>query len=170
MRCYGLRHRVTSTRVYIYSIVIVWLVGLCMAGLAIFLTYYAKLDRRYLTVVDICLLISLLVICACYLKIRTYLRSKPAELAPNDTSWSNSRPAKRNLRFSKTMFIVIAVSLVFWLPAFVVYIIRGFCLRCFPQLVLWSAWMLCTWKILWSIHSCTSLGCQYSKTLQENLS
>ena len=42
---------------------------------------------------------------------------------------------ERNLRISKTLFIVVAVSLMFWLPAFVVYFIRELCWQCFPQIV-----------------------------------
>ena len=128
-----LRHRVTKTRDYVYSIVVVWGVGLCLGGLDLFSMYYTKAIRGYVTVtIHLCLFIALLVICTSYLKIRNRLRCTPAELVPQ-----TNRFTEHNLRLSRTMFIVIAASLVFWLPAFVVYTARVFCPRCFPPLVVW---------------------------------
>ena len=43
---------------------------------------------------------------------------------------------EKTLRMSRTFFIVIAVSLVFWLPAFVMFLIEEFCL-CFSPLEVW---------------------------------
>ena len=128
-----LRHRVTNTRVYIYGIVIVWVVGLCMAGLSLLPLYYTKVDRRYVTAsIYLCLFIALLVICGSYIKIRNRLRSTSGKIA----SQSN-RSTERNLRFSRTMFIVIAASLVFWLPTFAVYTVREFCKKCVSARVHW---------------------------------
>ena len=127
------RHRVLNTRVYIYSIAIVWAVGICMGGLSLLPTYYTKVDRGYVTVtIHTGLFISLLVICASYLKIRNRLRCNTAEIEVHDR-----QSTERNLRLSRTIFIVIAVSLLFWLPAFVVYITRDFCPRCFSSPVTW---------------------------------
>ena len=128
-----LRHRVTSTRVYIYSIVIVWAVGLCAAGLSVLPMHYKKVRRQYVTVaIHACLFIALLVICASYLKIRTRLRRTNPELDVH-----NRQVTERNLRFSRTIFLATAVSLLFWLPAFAVYTTRGFCPQCFPPPVVW---------------------------------
>ena len=128
-----LRHRATNTRVYIYGIVIVWAVGLFIAGLSLLPLYYGKVEKRYVAVsIHFCLFIALLVICASYIKIRNRLRSTSAEIATQ-----SSRSTEHNLRLSRTMFIVIAASLVFWLPAFVVYILREFCHRCFSPPVHW---------------------------------
>ena len=116
-----LRHRVTSTRVYIYGIVVVWVVGLCIAGPFLLSLYYTKVDRRYVTVcIHLCLFIALLVICGCYIKIRNRLRSASGKIA----SQSN-RSTEQNLRFLRTMFIVHS-----WLPTFVVYTVREFCKKC----------------------------------------
>ena len=126
-----LRHRVTKTRDYIYSIVVVWGVGLCLGGLILLSMYYTKVIRGYVTVtIHLCLFIALLVICTSYLKIRNRLRCTPAEIAHQ-----TNRSTEHNLRLSRTMFIVIAASLVLWLPAFVVYTARAFCPRCFSPLV-----------------------------------
>ena len=123
-----LHHRVMRIRVYIYSVVIVWAVGLCAAGLSVLPMYYTKVNRVYITAtIHISLFIALLAICASYLKICTRLRNTTPELDVH---------SRHSLRLSRTMFLTIAVSLVFWLPAFSVYITRGFCTRCFSPLVL----------------------------------
>ena len=121
-----IRHRLTNIRVYIFGITIVWAVGLCLAGLSLSSIYEIVVDGGIvLGTIFVFLIVALLVICVSYLMIRTRLRS---------TS-NSSRSTKRNLRLSRTVFLVIAVSLVFWLPAFVVYAVQGFCPRCFLQSV-----------------------------------
>ena len=128
-----LRHRAANTRVYIYGIIIVWVLGLCTAVLFLLPMYYSKVEKRYVIFsIHICLFIALLVICASYIKIRNRLRSTSAEIAPH-----SNRSTEQNLQLSRTMFIVIAISLVFWLPAFVVYIVREFCHQCISLRVHW---------------------------------
>ena len=129
-----LRHRVMNTRVYICSIATVWAVGICMAGLSVLPIYYTKVNRKYVIFANhACLFISLLVICASYLRIRTRLRCTPADIQVHER-----QNTEHNLRLSRTIFIAITVSLVFWLPAFVVYVTNEFCLRCFSPPVVWS--------------------------------
>ena len=130
---YPLRHRVINTRVYIYGSVIVWVFGLCTAGLSLLPMYYKNVEKRYVFLsIQICLFIALLVICASYIKIRNRFRSTSAEIA-----LKTNRSTEHNLRLSRTMFIVIAASLVFWVPAFVVYTVREFCDQCFSPSLLW---------------------------------
>ena len=130
---FPLVHRVTNFRVYIYSVGILWVVGLCTAGLTLLSIYNRKVQKRYVTVaIHTCQFIALLVICASYIKIRNRLRSTSAEIAPH-----SNRSTEHNLRLSRTMFIVIAASLVFWLPTFVVYTMREFCQQCFVPAVHW---------------------------------
>ena len=115
-----LRHRVASTRVYIYSIVVVWAVGIFIFGLLVLIYYIdQKMEMKTLHLaVHICLFISILVICASYLKIRARLSSTAPEVAV-----VNSRQTtQQNVRLSRTLFVVIALSLLFWLPVFAVYI------------------------------------------------
>ena len=127
-----LRHRATNTRVYICSIVIVWVAGLCLAGLWLLPIYHTNVESMYATVtINSFLFISLLVICASYLTIRSRLhRSTPELQVHHQTS------TERNLRISKTFFLVVAVSLLFYLPAFVVYTIIDYCWECFSPTVL----------------------------------
>ena len=130
-----LRHRVTSTRAYVYGVVMVWAAGLSMAAISTLLpTYYPEVSRVPAVIVHSCLFISLLVICASYFTIRNRLHSKTLGI---DVHFQNAR--EQNLRLSRTLFIVTAVSLVVWLPAFVVFFITAFCRRCFPPHLVWSA-------------------------------
>ena len=76
-----LRHRVTSARAYIFSIVIVWVIGLCITGLSLLTVYHADVDTVYFAVtVDFLLFISLVIICASYLSIRSRLYATKADL------------------------------------------------------------------------------------------
>ena len=130
-------HRVTSTRVYVYSIVIVWGTGVCMSGMWLLTIYHN--DKLYASVAfSLALFTSLLVICASYLTIRSRLQST----APgHDLEVHRQASTENSLRMSKTFFIVIAVSLVFWLPAFVMVTTKELC-SCFPPLVVWYVTVL----------------------------
>ena len=128
-----IRHRITKSRVYNCSIVIVWAVGL---GFTLLSFHYSDFVGQYVFLpFRTCLLISFLIICVSYLSIRTRLRAPPpAEL---DNIYHRHRSREHNLRFLKTVFIAIASSLAFWMPAFVVYSTREFFQRCFTPLVFW---------------------------------
>ena len=129
-----IRHRIANSRVYNCSIVIVWAVGLVVFGLTVLSFHYSDFVEEYVFLpFRTCLLISFLIICVSYLSIRTRLRAPP--LAELDNHRHRSR--EHNLRFSKTVFIAIASSLAFWMPAFVVYSTREFSQRCFTPLVFW---------------------------------
>ena len=122
-----LRHRVANTRAYIYSIVVVWGAGLCMAGLSLLVIYHVNFIYATVTYASF-LFIYLLVICASYLTIRSRLHYTAPDL---EVQQQTSR--EKNLRMSRTLFLVIVVSLVFWLPAFVILTIKDFC-SCFSPL------------------------------------
>ena len=131
-----LRHRVVSTRVYIYSIVVVWAVGIFIFGLLVLICYIdQKLEMKILHVaVHICLFISILVICSSYLKIRARLSSTAPEVAV-----VNSRQTtQHNVRLSRTLFVVIALSLLFWLPAFALFIGMYICDCSFHPYMKWT--------------------------------
>jgi len=128
-----LRHRVASARAYIFSIAIVWVIGLCNGGLNMITVYHSQVDRIYATVAgDLLLFLCLGVICGSYLSIHSRLRAKKPELQASHTRSTR----EQNLRLSKTFYIVVAVSLIFWLPAFVVYTIKAFCWQCFSPTIL----------------------------------
>ena len=118
-----LRHRVTSARAYIYGVGVIWVAGLCMSGLLLLTIYHTHVDSLYalLTYVSFSFL-SLLVICASYLTIRSRLQRTVLDLDVR-----RQASAEKTLRMSRTFFIVIAVSLVFWLPSCVMMLIKDFC-------------------------------------------
>ena len=127
-----LRHRVTSARAYLFSIVIVWVIGLCTTGLSLLTIYYA--DTVYaVATADFLPFISLVIICASYLSIRSRLYATKPDL--QDGQRRSARD--QTLRLSKTFYIVVAASLIFWLPGFVVYTINALCRQCFSSTLLW---------------------------------
>ena len=117
-------HRTTSTRSYILVITTVWGLGFCFFGLSVSSLYQTKIDRKYVTLtINVCRFMALFAICGSYLQIRSKWRS-------NDIPGGRihaRQTAERNLRLSRTVFIVITVSLMFWLPATTVYTARHFC-------------------------------------------
>ena len=77
-----LRHRVTSTKVYIYSIVLVWISGISV-GASLLLAAYRILDMKHWNI-SLCIvaLLALLIICFSYLAIRKRLNCR---VPPIDT-------------------------------------------------------------------------------------
>ena len=121
-----LRHRVTSTKVYIYSIVLVWISGISF-GASLLLAAYGILDmKRWNISLYIVALLALLIICFSYLAIRKRLNCR---VPPIDTHLYRQSGLQKNTRLSCTLFIVAAASLVFWLPSTIIYIL--FFLRSF---------------------------------------
>ena len=103
-----------------------WAAGFCLAGIFLLEKYHREVGRLYAAVViHSCLFVSGLVICGSYLRIRSRLRSAARNLQVH-----NRNLTERNLRLSRTLFIVVAVSLLFWLPGFVTYVFREFCWEC----------------------------------------
>ena len=112
-----LRHRTTSTKAFIYSVFIVWLAGIAMSAsrLALDFLYYAVLCLIIFT-------LSLVSICVSYLVIRLKLNNK----GPVVNSAHNRKSVEQNTKLSKTLFIVVGASLLFWLPSLVLYSVHHF--------------------------------------------
>ena len=113
-----LRHRVTSDKCYVFSVVIVWAAGMVVG--ATFLLNFLKV-WSYLAcqiIVRSMIIVSLVMICGSYLSIRKKLHCRvPAihQNRPNDE--------ERNMRLSRTLFIVIIASLACYLPGSVLQLI-----------------------------------------------
>ena len=115
------RHRVIKTSAYIYSIVLVWVAGILMGTVNMLtITKDLKNTLRPTLAIDTALLLSLLIICSSYLIIRRKLTHTA----------SNAGARSKNLKLSKTLSIVIGLSVLCWLPSIVVYIILAFCEEC----------------------------------------
>ena len=129
-----LRHHVTSARAYIVSIVNVWVAGFCLGGLCLLTACYSQMDDVYVLVTsNVLLFFCLVILCASYLSIRSRLYAT----TPRLQVFHRRSTRNQNLRLSKTFSIVVAVSLIFWLPGFVVYAINAFCGECFSTALLW---------------------------------
>ena len=132
-----LLHRVTSTRVYICSIVVIWVAGLCMSGLCLLTIYHIHVDRMFVVLTYAAFSFSsLLVICTSYLTIRSRLQRTALDL-----DIRRQASVEKTLRMSRTFFIVIAASLVFWLPGCVMILIKDFC-SCFSSVIAWFVTVL----------------------------
>ena len=132
------QHRSTSTRTYTFTITAVWGLGFCFFGLIVLSLYHTKLEMKYVTVtIHASLFMTLLVICGSYLQIRKKLRANviPGEL---EIDGRHTATNERNLRLSRTVFVVIPVSLVFWLPATIVCTAKDFCRPpCLRPIAVW---------------------------------
>ena len=130
-----LRHRVTSTKTYIYSILIAWLAGITVGTLNLLLVLDGILYLQYYVVAySVITVLSLVTICVSYLSIRTRLNHR----GPAIDKTQNRQSVEQNVKLSKTLFIVIGASLSLWVPSLAFYIIScylppGF----FPQV--WSS-------------------------------
>ncbi|XP_078378611.1 trace amine-associated receptor 7c-like [Oculina patagonica] len=134
-----LRHRVASTKGYIYSVFCVWVAGICVGGLSL-LAAYDILDLVH-WIVAFCaiIILALTIICVSYLAIRTKLNCR---VPPTGTTHYNETVHNQSKKLSRTLFVVIAASLVFWLPGSVVYCIHFLCSRCVPTPLLHISAML----------------------------
>ena len=128
-----LRHRVASTRGYIYGATFGWITAI-FGGVLTLLAVYDVLDFSYWVVAIGCVkILCLVTVCVSYLLIRTRLNSR----APTIDGANNRQiEQQQNAKLSKTLFIVITASLSFWVPSIVVFCTRYLCNKCVPSLVI----------------------------------
>ena len=125
-----LHHRTVSSRVYFTSIGFIWAAGIG-AGTLYLLSVVEVLSREYAYVpINGTILSSLCVVCASYMIIRTRVRRTPL-IFDNQ----RRRNMERNVKLSNTLFIMISVSLICWLPATVTYTLPRWCQNCVPRIV-----------------------------------
>ena len=107
-----LRHRVASIKVYINSVVIVWLVGTAQGAL-IFLALNEDIKMEYSEVCGGFLIyFSLGTICVSYLSIRKRLNNRNRYIS----TIQNRQILEQNIKLSKTFFTVICASIVCLAP------------------------------------------------------
>jgi len=133
-----LRHRAASNRAYILRIVFVWVGGLAMA-LVYTLEMFQMLPTIYSTVIqDVALVSAFAVVVASYMAIHTRLKLTAPSLEAH-----NRHSAEQNAKLSRTLFIVIALSLSLWLPSIVLYTIDDVCPDCtLPEILLFISRVL----------------------------
>ena len=127
-----LRHRVASIKGYIYGGAFAWITAIS-TGAVTFLAVYNIFDFAYWIFAIGCVMILCVVtICVSYLAIRTRLNSRVPVI---DGAHNRQNEHQQNAKLSRTLFIVIAASLLFWVPSIVVYCTHYLCNKCVPVLV-----------------------------------
>ena len=127
-----LRHRTLNTRVYVGGIVLVWVAGIFAAVLFVLrLVFPAGVDIRLSTIlINLTLLFSLSVICISYLLMRSGI-SRGVAIFDSQIRGSIAR----NIKLSKTLLIIISISLICWLPAVLLYTVIYVCPNCILEVV-----------------------------------
>ena len=127
-----LRHRVASTKGYIYSATFAWIAAIS-AGILTLLAVHDILDFGQWIVAFSCVTVLCLVtICVSYLAIRKRLNCRVPAI---DGAHKRQNELQQNARLSTTLFIVITASLLFWIPSIVVYSTHYLYPKCVPLLV-----------------------------------
>ena len=117
-----LRHRVASIKVYIYSVVIVWLAGATQGALGFLVLYHAiKIEYSEVTG-GVMIYFSVATICVSYLSIRKRLNNRNRDIS----TAQNRQCVEQNIKLSKTFFAVIIASIVLWAPSMSFYIVSRF--------------------------------------------
>ena len=125
-----LRHRASSTKIYIYSVIFVWIAVLSV-GVAAVVAAYGHLETSQLWVaVCFLVLLALITIFISYLAIWRKLTNR--EVRAMDKVHNMQNTSEQNTKLSRTRFIVIAVSIGYWFPGILVYPIHSLCSNCLP--------------------------------------
>ena len=119
---YPLRHRVTSTNAYIYTIIIVWLIAITWGTSCLLVVYDIFEFKFYMAALSFAILFCLVTICLCYVAIR----AKLSQESPAIDLANNRLNTDRNTKLSKTFCIVISASVALWVPGLIFYCIYYF--------------------------------------------
>ena len=117
-----LRHRVTSTNTYTYSIILVWIAASTVGASCLLVVHGTLKYKFYMAFLSIVIIFCLITVSLSYLAIRTRLTQQ----VPAIDNAHNRQDNERNKKLSRTLFIVIGSSVVFWVPGLVVYYITFF--------------------------------------------
>ena len=125
-----LRHRVASSKYYIFSTMFAWVAAI-LGGALTLLIVNDTLDISFGMVGFGCsVVLCLVTICVSYLAIRKRLNCRFPAM---DDAHNGRNEQQQNAKLSRTLFFVIAASLLFWIPSIVVY--HYLCFKCVPPLV-----------------------------------
>ena len=119
---YPLRHRVTSTTAYIYTIIIVWFIGITWGASCLLVVYDIFEFKFYTAAFSVAILFCLVTICVSYVAIQTKLNQESPAIDPAN----NRLKTDRNTKLSNTFCIVISASVALWVPGLVFYCIYYF--------------------------------------------
>ena len=124
-----LAHRTSSDRVYVYCIAFIW-----MTAMSVFLIYILPFFNVWpleYAIIALNIVLSILITCLTYVIIRAHLKRLP-QIFSSDHG-DERQNLERNVKLSKTVFLVIALSFACWVPAIILYVIHYvFCKECIP--------------------------------------
>jgi len=125
-----LRHRAASTRGYTYSATFTWVTAIFSGALTLLALYDILEFAHWILAFGCVMVLCVVTICVSYLAIRKRLncRGPPIDGAQN-------RQNEQNAKLSRTLFIMITASLVFWIPGIVVNCTYHLCVKCVPSLL-----------------------------------
>ena len=130
-----LRHRVAGTKGYICSATLAWIAAI-FTGTLTLLTAFDILDFAYWKVAigsaKVAKVLCLVAICVSYLEIRKRLYCRVPAI---DGAHNRQSEPQQNTKLSRTLFIMITASLLFWVPSLVVRTTQYLCSECVPLLV-----------------------------------
>ena len=125
-----LHHRVASTKGYICSASLTWIAAI-FAGALTLLTALEILDLAYWEVaIGSAKGLCLVTICVSYLAIRARLNCKIPAI---DGAHNRQNELRQSAKLSRTLFIMITASLLFWVPSLVIHSTHYLC-ECVPLL------------------------------------
>ena len=123
-----LARRTSSKRVYVYSIAFTWMTAIILFLIFILPAFKVWPSEYAVIALNIVLVLSILTTCLTYIIIRAHLKRSP-QIFNSD----QRRSMERNVKLSKTLFLIIALSFACWVPAIFLYVIRDvFCKECIP--------------------------------------
>ncbi len=123
------RHRVASIKGYIYCVIFTWVAGISVGVLSLLAAYEILYFVPWMVTYCFIVLVCLVSICVSYLAIRTRLHCRIPAI---DTAHNRQNGSEQNTKLSRTLFIVIAASLVCRLPSVVVHCVYVLCSKCVP--------------------------------------
>ena len=127
-----LRHRVASTKWCIYSATFAWIAAISEWTLILLAVYDILNFAQWIVAFGCVTVFCLVTICVSYLAIRTRLSCSGPTI---DGSHNRQNEQQQNAKLSRTLFLVITASLVFWIPSIVIYCTYYLCFRCVPLIV-----------------------------------
>ena len=122
-----LRHRVASAKGYIYSVILVWVCGISTCTLPLLAVNGILSVELWKVIISSLIIVPLMIICVSYLAIRRRLNSRVPVI---DMAHNRQNGLQQSKKLSRTLFIVIAVSLVCWFPIIIAYFIVYVCSTC----------------------------------------
>ena len=122
-----LRHRVASAKGYIYSVILVWLCGLSTGTLSFPVVNGILNVELWQVILSSLFILPLMIICVSYLAIHRKLNFRVPAI---DMAQNRQNGLQQSKKLSRTLFIVIAVSLVCWFPITIAYFVNYVCSTC----------------------------------------